>query len=253
MTAQALTDRAGLGIVLMLVAWFLFSLVDTSVKWLVVFGFPATQLAFMRYFGHFIISLAKISSMASPNRFAIAHPVLVIVRAVLLVSGTTMNFYILNYLPLTLTSAVMFSAPILVCLLSWPLLGERVGPWRTFAIVLGFVGVLIHEGKSLAFDVRLGDGLIVVLLQCRLVVKQFQLARGAGHEQIDNPLGFAVEVSGPGCNGAFGWRQRLGSAKRLGAAISEQGSQGDLANTETAVPEKMAASPFGERIKIHGA
>jgi len=37
----------------------------------------------------------------------------------------------------------MFSAPILVSLLSWPLLGERVGPWRWLAIVIGFAGVLV--------------------------------------------------------------------------------------------------------------
>ena len=143
MQAQALTDRAGLGISLMLLAWLLFSVVDTSVKWLVLLGLPATQLAFMRYFGHFLISLAKISAVKDERRFAIAHPWLVTIRALLLVSASTMNFYVLNFLPLMLTAAVMFSAPILVCFLSWPILGERVGPWRIFAICLGFGGVLV--------------------------------------------------------------------------------------------------------------
>ena len=37
----------------------------------------------------------------------------------------------------------MFSSPVIVCFLSVSVLGERVGPWRWGAILLGFVGVLI--------------------------------------------------------------------------------------------------------------
>jgi hypothetical protein len=47
-------DRAQLGIAMMLGAWLLFSFVDTSVKWLVLAGLPAIQLAFMRYVGDFV-------------------------------------------------------------------------------------------------------------------------------------------------------------------------------------------------------
>ena len=45
-----------LGIGLMLLAYFCFSNIDTSAKWLAAAGIPAMQLAFMRYFGHFAIS-----------------------------------------------------------------------------------------------------------------------------------------------------------------------------------------------------
>ena len=142
--APAVLHRPGLGIGLMLLAWALFSMVDTSVKWLVLAGLPATQLAFMRYFGHLLISTAQMSRGGfQRSRFKMRHPWLVLIRALLLVSATAFNFYVLKFLPLTITSAVMFSAPIIVCLLSWPILGERVGPWRWFAIVLGFVGVLV--------------------------------------------------------------------------------------------------------------
>lgn len=139
-----MSDRPGLGIALMLAAWFLFSLVDTSVKWLVIAGLPAIQMAFMRYFVHFLISAANmLRGGVSRGNFAVRHPFLMSLRAVLLVSGTAANFIVLNYLPLTITSAIMFFSPILVCLLSWPLLGERVGPWRWFAIVMGFAGVMV--------------------------------------------------------------------------------------------------------------
>jgi len=141
---RANQDRAQLGIVMMLVAYFLFSLIDTSVKWLVIAGLHAFQLAFMRYFGHFVISLVHIGQGGfTGERFSTQRPFLVAIRAFLLISSTVLNFFVLKYLPLAVTSAIMFSAPIIVCALSMPLLGEQVGKWRWFAILLGFVGVLV--------------------------------------------------------------------------------------------------------------
>ncbi len=137
-------DRAKLGIAMMLAAYLLFALIDTSVKWLVLAGLHAFQLSFMRYAGHFAISLALIGRGGmSFERFATRRPALVVLRSGLLISSTLFNFIALNYLPLTVTSAIMFSAPIIVSALSMPLLGERVGPVRWMAIVLGFAGILV--------------------------------------------------------------------------------------------------------------
>ena len=144
LTAIANRDNPSLGILMMLVTYFLFSLVDTSVKWLLYAGLGSFQLAFMRYASHFVISLSTIAwGGVSLSRFATPHLGLVLFRGFLLVSATALNFIVLRYLSLTVVSAIMFSAPIIVCLLSWPLLGERVGPWRWFAIILGFSGVLL--------------------------------------------------------------------------------------------------------------
>jgi len=142
--AQGIEDKPRIGIVLMLGAWFLFSLVDTGAKWLAVAGLPAFQLAFMRYAGHFVISIGVIAKDGvSRDRFQTDHKWQVISRALLLVSATLSNFYILQFLPLTVVSAIMFSSPIIVCFLSIYVLKEPVGPWRWFAIILGFIGVLI--------------------------------------------------------------------------------------------------------------
>jgi len=142
--AQATQDRATLGIVMTLGAYAFFTLIDTSVKWLVLAGFPAFQLAFMRYLPHFVISTVLLLRKGDGwNSFQSAHMGLVLLRGFLLASATLFNFITLNYLSLTVTGSIMFSAPIIVCALSWPLLGERVGPWRWFAIILGFMGVLV--------------------------------------------------------------------------------------------------------------
>ena len=47
--AQQNSENPNLGIGMMLGAYFLFSLVDTSVKWLLYAGLASFQLAFMRY------------------------------------------------------------------------------------------------------------------------------------------------------------------------------------------------------------
>lgn len=141
---RANQDRAQLGIVLMLGAYLGFALVDTSVKWLVLAGVGALQLAFIRYAGAFAISLVGLlRGGLDRDSFRSSHMGLVVLRALFLLSSTVSNFIVLKYLPLTVTSAIMFSAPVIVCALSMPLLGEKVGAWRWGAIFLGFAGVLV--------------------------------------------------------------------------------------------------------------
>lgn len=142
--ARAMEDRASLAIAMTLCAYLFFAVIDTSVKWLVLAGLPAFQLAFMRYLPHFVISTAFVLRQGGGwSAFGTDHVGLVLLRAFLLSSATLFNFITLNYLSLTITASIMFSAPVIVCALSWPLLGERVGPWRWAAILLGFSGVLV--------------------------------------------------------------------------------------------------------------
>ncbi len=142
--AQTLEDRPQVGILLMLAAWFLFALVDVSAKWLVLAGFPALQLVFMRYAGHFVISVGVIAKDGIDlDRFKTGHLWQVSSRALLLISATIGNFHALYVLPLTVVSAIMFSSPIVVCILSITVLKEQIGPWRWGAILLGFAGVLV--------------------------------------------------------------------------------------------------------------
>ncbi|MFK7744323.1 MAG: DMT family transporter [Roseobacter sp.] len=144
LAAAAIEDKPQLGIMMMLAAWFLFSVVDVSAKWLVLAGLPALQLAFMRYAGHFVISVSLfVARGANIDDLKTQHLWQVLSRAMLLISATVGNFIALNYLPLTVISAIMFSSPIIVCFLSMTVLKEQIGPWRWGAILLGFAGVLV--------------------------------------------------------------------------------------------------------------
>ncbi|MEL6586905.1 MAG: DMT family transporter [Pseudomonadota bacterium] len=142
--ARPREDAPGKGIALMLLAYFLFSFTDTSVKWLSLAGLPALQLAFMRFGVHLALSTGPMlgrdhSGFTAPWSQALA----MLARGALLMISTVTNFLSLKYLDLTVTAAIMFSSPIIVCALSVPLLGERVGLWRWSAILLGFFGVLV--------------------------------------------------------------------------------------------------------------
>ena len=52
-------------------------------------------------------------------------------------------YYGYSHLPLALTTAIGFAMPIVLCLLSFPLLGERVGRLRLAASVVGLFGVMV--------------------------------------------------------------------------------------------------------------
>lgn len=140
----------------MLGAFLCFALLDTSAKWLVVGGLPALQVVFMRYLGHFIATLVVYWPRERKRMFRSTTPRVQTLRAVLLLCSTTFNFFALTYLPLTTTIAIFFAAPLVVCLLSIPVLGERVGVPRLMAVLAGLIGVLIIvEPWGTAFSPKL--------------------------------------------------------------------------------------------------
>ncbi|WP_299400859.1 DMT family transporter [uncultured Roseobacter sp.] len=240
-SAGLLEDRPHFGIMLMLGAWLLFAFVDTSAKWLVILGFPAFQLAFMRYAGHFVISVAVIAKGGiARDRFQTVHMWQVLSRAMLLVMATLSNFYALNFLPLTVTAAIMFSSPVIVCALSGPLLGEHVGPWRWFAILLGFAGVLVvirpfGEAFHIAMILPLLNSLSLALYSIMtrrlagvVATETMQFYMGALGTAVmlplalwawkwpDTPMDWMILIG----LGVFGWagHQLLTNAHRFGSA-----------------------------------
>lgn len=142
-----------LGYSLMLLAFLCFAGMDTSAKWLVAAAIPALQVAWLRYLGHFICTVLVYgprygTAMARSNKPGVQS-----LRALFLLAATCFNFTALQFLPLTTAIAIFFVTPLTVCLLSIPILGEKVGIKRLLAVMMGFVGVLIIvEPWSQAFE-----------------------------------------------------------------------------------------------------
>lgn len=130
------------GALLALLAFGVFSTHDVLVKYLgtsystvqivffsVLFGFPMATLMLMG---------DKLDGNLRPR-----HPWWTALRTVASVLVAACAFYAFSVLPLAQVYAILFTSPLLITLLSIPVLGERVGPRRWAAVIVGLGGVLI--------------------------------------------------------------------------------------------------------------
>lgn len=138
-TAPATQKATGIG--LMVLAILLFTLMDTIGKTLTA-TYPVSQVVWARYAFHLLLVLAFLPWLGT-GLVRTRYPVLQVVRGVLLAFGTLFMFTAISFIPLADAYTVTFVAPLLVTLLSVPLLKEHVGWRRWSAVVAGFVGVLI--------------------------------------------------------------------------------------------------------------
>ncbi|MFQ1701990.1 DMT family transporter [Loktanella agnita] len=136
-------DRTALGLLAMAGAVTFFTLIDTSAKWLVLADHTAIQVAFARYAGHLIVSLVVFLPREGLGALRSNAPRFQIMRSSFLFLSTALNFTALKYLPITVTTTIMFAGPIVVTLLAIPVLGERVGIHRIIAVCMGFLGVVV--------------------------------------------------------------------------------------------------------------
>ncbi|MBO3275399.1 DMT family transporter [Pseudomonas schmalbachii] len=143
-------SRPFLGILLLILATFLFSSHDAFSKYLSGF-YPVLLVVWARYVVHTLLMAGIFLPRSGLRVLRTRKPLLQTVRALCLL-GTSFFFVTgLQYIPLAEATAVNFLTPLLVTALSVPLLGERVSLGQWLAVSLGFVGVLIivHPGGEL--------------------------------------------------------------------------------------------------------
>lgn len=127
----------------MMGTFLLFATMDTIAKLLVTSGLPAFQVSFTRFLAHFVVVVAFYLPRQGAQIFRSSAPKVQTLRAFALLGSTIFNFAALAYLPLTVTIAIFFAAPLAVCLLSIWFLGEKVGVRRLIGVFVGFIGVLV--------------------------------------------------------------------------------------------------------------
>ena len=141
-TASAGSSRPVTGIALIVAAVLVFSCIDASAKWLNR-SLPPLQIAGMRYVGSFLLVALFLNPWTKPGLMRTAHLRRQVGRSLCLVLMTGLSFVALRYLPLAQFTAINFAAPLIVALLAGPVLGERIGPRRLAAVIVGLGGVLI--------------------------------------------------------------------------------------------------------------
>ncbi|MEX5729534.1 drug/metabolite transporter (DMT)-like permease [Rhodovulum iodosum] len=131
------------GVLLMALAVTFFTCIDSSAKWLILAGLPTLQVVFMRYLVHWLLALSLYLPQDGAGALVSNSPKLQFFRSLFLLGSTVLNFSALRYLPITVTTTIMFAGPIAVTLLAIPILRERVGIRRIAAVCVGFLGVLV--------------------------------------------------------------------------------------------------------------
>ncbi|WP_339485654.1 DMT family transporter [Pseudomonas sp. EL_65y_Pfl2_R95] len=138
------------GILLILLATFLFSSHDALSKYLSGF-YPIVMVVWARYVVHTLLMAGIFLPQSGLRVLRTKRPGLQALRASCLL-GTSLFFTSsLLFIPLAEATAVNFLAPLLVTALSVPLLGESVTRRQWAAVLVGFGGVLIivHPGGEM--------------------------------------------------------------------------------------------------------
>jgi drug/metabolite transporter (DMT)-like permease len=130
------------GIGLVSLTYLMFTLLDGSAKWMVQ-TVPVLVVVWLRFVTHTLIASALLFPMRGMALVRTQHLRWHLLRGLMFIAMTGMNFWALQYLQLTVTASIFFLVPILVALLSAPLLGEKLDARRWAAIVAGFAGVLV--------------------------------------------------------------------------------------------------------------
>jgi drug/metabolite transporter (DMT)-like permease len=129
-------------ILLMIGALLLFSLLDSTAKYLTMGNESPLQVAWLRYVFHVVFVSVLLNPWTSRGVWKTRRPGLQLLRSVLLAGTTIFNFAALASLQLDQAVTIAFATPLLVAIFAGPLIGEWVSRRDLIVISLGFCGVL---------------------------------------------------------------------------------------------------------------
>jgi len=133
-----------LGILLMIITTIVFASQDGLSKYLAT-EYNVYMVVMIRYwfFAAFVISMSSRRTGGIKRVAKTKSPILQIFRSVILVAEMCITILAFTLLGLAETHAIFASYPLIIAMLSGPILGEYVGWRRWLAISVGFVGILI--------------------------------------------------------------------------------------------------------------
>lgn len=132
------------GILFILIGMLAISVNDMLIKALSG-DYPLHQIVFTRSAIGIVLSLLLVQMEGGFSILKTRTPGLHMLRGAFVVVSNMTYFVALAVLPLADATALFFAAPLFITLLSIPFLGEKVGPMRLGAVVVGFLGVIIMQ------------------------------------------------------------------------------------------------------------
>jgi drug/metabolite transporter (DMT)-like permease len=142
-------------IVSMLLAVAFFSLMDMLMK-LLVARYPAFQVASLRGLSSLPLVLVYLAWLGEGRRVLQVRWPLHLLRGVITVAMLSLFAWGIRSLPLAEAYTIFFIAPLLITVLSIPVLGEKVAAAHWVAIFAGLVGVLVALRPNQANFMSLG-------------------------------------------------------------------------------------------------
>lgn len=137
-------QRPALGIFFITLGMLAISSNDMMIK-LLSGDYPLHQLVFARSALGILISLIIVQIEGGWRILRTDQPGLHALRGILIVIANMSYFAALAAMPLADATALFFVAPLMITLLSVPILGEKVGPIRMTAVLIGFGGAIIMQ------------------------------------------------------------------------------------------------------------
>ena len=137
------------GIALMLAGVFLLSVMDTLTK-VAVAELSTPVLITCRTAVVMLLTAPLVMRAGGWSVLRMQRPLGHLLRGALSVCSMLAFFEALRHLPLATTVAICFAAPLLMTVMSVPLLRERVGAARWAAVLLGLCGVFVIVGPEVA-------------------------------------------------------------------------------------------------------
>ncbi|MEM6896513.1 MAG: DMT family transporter, partial [Pseudomonadota bacterium] len=129
-------------VLLALTAFAIFATHDVIVK-LLGAHYASFQIVFFSVLFSFPVATLLLLRDQTAGTLIPVHPWWVATRTAAAVITGACAFYAFSVLPLAQTYAIIFASPLLITLLSIPILGEKVGLRRGLAVIVGLLGVLI--------------------------------------------------------------------------------------------------------------
>ncbi|NVO24448.1 DMT family transporter [Donghicola mangrovi] len=130
------------GAVFALMGFAFYALHDVLVKVLGAHHHPF-QIVFFSVLLSFPFLTVVLIQRKEPASLRAVKPAWTYARTVAVVFTGVCAFYAFSVLPLAQVYAMIFATPLLITILSIPVLGENVGPRRWAAVVVGLIGVIV--------------------------------------------------------------------------------------------------------------
>lgn len=162
------------GVLLGLAGFGLFSMADATIKFLGGTYHPVQIVAFASLFTLPLIGLLWLKDGGSVRP---VHPWLMAIRTVALIGNALLVTYTFTVLPLAQAYTIFFTLPLVLTLLAWPLLGDRVDAVGGVAVVLGLVGVVVALNPG---RVEFGMGHVAAILGMLLAAVHYLIVRKTG-------------------------------------------------------------------------